>query len=173
MFRSKKYVYMQGYSGAPGLTWGRESLDQELLHAYTSALATHTWKPWILQNCEDHYDHQCQAVFRNGMCISGFYEARVLKPFDSQMEPKLIWAFTNVILLAEELAAGGDGCEIACVLTIWLFVTDGQMSGRNRQEKREVDNRTGEEEEGYFWWGTCLGREEWVKKYSGTEIDPK
>lgn len=159
MFTSKKNVYVQGYSGASGLTWGRESLGQELLCVGTHTLqclppkcSTYSWKLRIIQNCEDHYDRQWQAVFRNGKYVSEFYETRALKPFDSQMKPKVIWELTDVILLAEELDGGGDGWGIACVLTIGLFVTDWQMDrgveGRGKRKKKLITGQV--EKQGYF-----------------------
>lgn len=92
-----KNVYVQGYSGIPRLPRGRESLGQELLclgmHMLQRLPPKHlacSQNHQIIQNCEDHYDHQWQAVFRNGKYISGFYGTRALKPFGSQMKPKLI-----------------------------------------------------------------------------------
>lgn len=107
VFTSKKNVYVQGAA--------------VYRHAHTSVVATQMLQ--IIQNCEDHYDCLWRVAFRNGNYVSGFYETRGLKPFDSQMKPKEIWAFTSVTLLVWELE-GGDGWGSTHVLTACLFVTD-------------------------------------------------
>lgn len=149
LFRIDRGVYKQEKCVCAGVSWclwanmgQRESGPRAAVrwHAHLQRLppkcSTYSWELQIIQNCEDHYDRQWQALFRNGKYVSEFYETRALKPFDSQMKPKLIWELTDVILLAEELDGGGDGWGIACVLTIELFVTDWQRSGRQRQEKK-------------------------------------